>query len=160
MNRDRVGLGTKAGFTMVELMIVVSIIGMLAILSLPGYNRFMQNWKLNGETQQFASVLRTARSAAVMKNTDVVFTFDMDTNTYWYYEDLDRNRSRGASEYLSSTYELTPGVIITAHTFPARTLIFGSKGNTSNSGTITLRNSNHKSKGIRIYGGTGNISVD
>jgi Tfp pilus assembly protein FimT len=145
---------------MVELMIVVSIIGMLAILSLPGYNRFMQNWKLNGETQQFASVLRTARSAAVMKNIDVVFTFDMDSNTYWYYEDRDGNRSRGASEYLSSTYELTPGVIITAHTFPSRTLIFGSKGNTSNSGTITLRNSNHKNRGIRIYGGTGNISVD
>ena len=160
MNEDRLRLGTKSGFTMVELMIVVSIIGMLAILSLPGYNRFMQNWKLNGETQQLASVLRTARSAAVMKNINVVFTFDMDTNTYWYFEDLDRNGSRGASEYLSSTYELTPGVIITAHTFPSRTLIFGSKGNTSNSGTITLRNSNHKNRGIRIYGGTGNISVD
>ena len=34
------------------------------------------------------------------------------------------------------------------------------KGNTRESGTITLRNVDNKIKGVRIYGGTGNISVD
>lgn len=147
------------GFTLVEMMIVISVIGLIAILSLPGYSRFMQNWRLNGDTQQFASVLRTARSAAIMKNIDVVFVFDLDTDTYFYFEDVDRNGSRGSNEFRSGTYNLSECVRITAHTLSNNTLTFGSKGNTRESGSITLRNTNNKIRDIRIFGGTGNVTV-
>ncbi len=150
----------NAGFTMAELMVVVLIIGLLAIISMPALGRFIQNSRLNGDTEQFAVALRSARSAAVMKNIDVVFTFDMDQNTYSYFEDTDGNGLRSSDEYLSATYRLSPNVEILAHTFSSTTLTFGSKGNTRESGTITLRNTNNKTKGIRVYGGTGNISAE
>lgn len=148
------------GFTLTELMLGILVIGIIAVLSLPSYGRFIQNWRLNGEAQQFASTLRTARSAAVMKNIDAVFTFDMNNDTYFYFEDTNRDGNYDNGEYLSATYQLPDGISIIAHTLPSTTLTFGSKGNTRASGTITLRNTNNRNKSIRIFGGTGNITVD
>jgi len=150
----------NAGFTLVELMVVIGIIGLIAVMSIPNFNRYLNNWRLNGEAQQFASALRKARSIAVMKNIDVVFTFDRANDTYWYFEDADRDGNLDSNELQSETYEMSPRVTIAAYTLSNQTLTFGSKGNTRESGTITLRNVDNEIKGIRIYGGTGNISVD
>jgi Tfp pilus assembly protein FimT len=141
-------------------MVIVAIVGLVTILSVPNFTRYLNTWRLNGETQEFASTLRTARSVAVMKNIDVVFSFDMDTNTYSYFEDVDRDGSRDANEYRSARYELPDNIVIAGHTLASSTLTFGSKGNTQANGTITLRNTINQTKGIRIYGGTGNITVD
>jgi prepilin-type N-terminal cleavage/methylation domain-containing protein len=149
-----------AGFTLTELMIAISIIGLIAVLAMPNYNRFMQDWRLNGEAQQFASTLRTARSKAVMKNIDVVFTFDMDNNTYFYYEDMNRDGNRDSDEFRSTTYAMSPGIAIVGNTLSSTILTFGSKGNTRESGMITLRNSNRNNKNIRIFGGTGNVTLE
>lgn len=148
------------GFTLTELMIVISIMGLLAILTLPGYNKFMANWKLNGDTQELATALRTARSTAVMKNIDVVFEFDPDAQTYSYFEDEDRNGNRGSDEFMSATHEMSPGIKIIGSTLSGTILTFGSKGNTRESGSITLRNVYHKIKDVVIFGGTGNITID
>jgi type IV fimbrial biogenesis protein FimT len=148
------------GFTLTELMIAVSIIGLIAVLSIPNYSRFMMGWRLNGETQHLASALRTARSSAIMKNIDVVFTFDLDANTYSWFEDMNRNGNRDNGEYESAEYELCENVVITAHTLSSNILTFGSKGNTRESGSITLRNTLNNVKSVRIFGGTGNVTVD
>lgn len=149
-----------SGFTLVELMIIISITGLVAVLSVPNFNRFMQTWRLNGEIQEFATALRMARSSAVMKNIDVVFSFDDVANTYSYFEDNNGNGKIDAGEVSSPTYEMSPGITITAYTLSSTTMTFGGKGNTRESGTITLRNVNNKTKAVRIYGGTGNITID
>ena len=120
----------------------------------------MANWKLNGDTQELATVLRTARSTAVMKNIDVVFEFDPATQTYSYFEDEDRNGNRGTDEYMSATHEMSPGIKIVGSTLSGTTLTFGNKGNARESGSITLRNIHHKIKDVIIFGGTGNITID
>ncbi len=148
------------GFTLVELMIAIAIIGLIAILSVPNYQRFMHGWRLNGETQQLASALRTARSSAVMKNIDVVFTFDPDAGTYSWYEDANRDGNLDNDEYESAEYDLGETVEITAYTLSSTILTFGSKGNTRESGSITLRNVLNDVRNVRIFGGTGNVTVD
>jgi prepilin-type N-terminal cleavage/methylation domain-containing protein len=150
----------RDGFTLTELMIVISIFGLVAVLALPNYGRFVATWRLNGEAQQFATVLRTARSSAVMKNIDVIFSFDVDANTYSYFEDMNRDGNHDAGEYQSALYQLPEHVTIAAFTLSNPTLTFGSKGNTRESGTITLRNVLNNTKDIRIYGGTGNVTID
>ena len=157
MNKIKRNIG---GFTLVELMITVSVFGLIAVLSVPNYNRFMMGWRLNGETQQLASSLRAARSTAVMKNIDVVFSFDMETNSYSWFEDSDRDGNLDNGEYESAQYDLGATIEISAYTLSSTTLTFGSKGNTRESGSITLRNPINNVKSIRIFGGTGNITVD
>lgn len=141
-------------------MIVISIFGLIAVLALPNYGRFVATWRLNGEAQQFATTLRTARSSAVMKNIDVIFSFDMDNSTYFYFEDTNEDGNRDMDEYISATHMMPEGVTITAFTLSNPILTFGSKGNTRESGTITLRNVLSNTKDIRIYGGTGNVTID
>ena len=136
------------GITLVELIVVISILGLIAVLSVPNYNRFMQNWKLNGEAQQFASAIRTARSIAIMKNIDVVFSFDDINNRYFYFEDLNGNTSLDANEYRSGPFQLSKDISISAYTLSNPTMTFGNKGNTRESGSITLRNANNNIKGI------------
>jgi prepilin-type N-terminal cleavage/methylation domain-containing protein len=150
----------KGGFTLVELMVTITIIGLIAVLSVPAFTRFRQNWMLHGEAEQFAGTLRAARAAAIMKSINAVFTFDMDANTFFYFEDNDRDGVRDNGEYRSAVYHLTPGIEISARTLPATTLTFGALGNTQNSGTVTLRNAYNRTRSIRIYGGTGNITVN
>ncbi len=150
----------KAGFTLVELMVTVCIIGLIAVLSIPGFTRFRQSWKLNGEADQIASTIRAARAAAVMKSINAIFTFDMDNSTFFYFEDNDRDGTRDSDEYRSATYDLDPAIVFSASTLPGTTLTFGSMGNTPNSGIITLRNTYNRTRNIRVYGGTGNIAVD
>jgi len=148
------------GFTLVELMITISILGLIAILSVPNYQRFMHGWRLNGETQQLASALRTARSSAVMKNIDVVFTFNTDDGTYSWFEDTNRNGNLDNGEYQSAEYNIGETIEFAATTLSSTTLTFGSKGNTRESGSITLRNVLNNVRQVRIFGGTGNVTVD
>jgi type IV fimbrial biogenesis protein FimT len=148
------------GFTLVELMITISILGLIAVMSVPNYQRFMMGWRLNGETQQLASALRTARSSAVMKNIEVVFTFDPDDGTYSWFEDANRNGHVDNGEYQSAEYDIGETLEIAAYTLSSTTLTFGSKGATRESGSITLRNPINHVRRVRIFGGTGNVTVD
>ena len=147
------------GFTLVELMFVILILGLTLAISLPGFGRFLQTWKLHGEVDQFASILRTARSAAVMRNVDAVFQFDVNNGTYFYYEDNDGDGQRDNSEYRSTIFSLPPGIRFESHTLSATTLTFGPKGNTNESGAIILENGLEKTRQVSIFGGTGNIRV-
>jgi prepilin-type N-terminal cleavage/methylation domain-containing protein len=148
------------GVTLMEIMITIIIAGMVVVLSVPSFNRFLQSWKLNGEAEQFAVVLRTARSAAVVKNTNAVFSFDEHRRTYFYFEDLDKDGVCDNSEYRSATYRFVPQVTFAARTLPGTTVTFGPMGNTRFSGSVTLRNNRERIKTVRIYGGTGNITID
>jgi hypothetical protein len=55
---------------------------------------------------------------------------------------------------------MSEGVKITAFTLTSSVFTFGSKGSTPQSGSVTLKNVNNKVKNIRIFGGTGNVSVE
>ena len=147
------------GFTLAEVMVVVSILGLLAVLSIPRFNRYHETMKLVSDSQKLASKLRLARSAAIMKNANAVFRFNPNANTYFYFEDNDADGVVDSSEYQSGTSEFAKGIRVT-YSLSLPEVTFESKGNTAEGGTITLTNLHDRSKTVRISGGTGNIHVD
>ena len=151
---------SEEGFTLTEMMITVLIIGIIAVLSVPNFARFIHTWKLTGDADRFASTLRTARAAAVTKNLGTVFTFDKSNGSFFYFEDANGNGALDDGEYRSATHRLASGVVFAAYTLSNPTLTFGAMGNTRESGTITLRNCDNRTKMVRIFGGTGNVLVD
>jgi len=58
----------KAGFTLVEMMIVVAIMAILATIAAPNLQTYMTQRRLNGAARQIMTDLMEARSKAVSGN--------------------------------------------------------------------------------------------
>jgi prepilin-type N-terminal cleavage/methylation domain-containing protein len=78
-----------AGFSLVELLVVVAIIGAMAAVGLPAVGRYIRNFRIKGASQQVAMEMNVARSKAITKNVNlgVVFAVVNDTQYRWVVED-------------------------------------------------------------------------
>lgn len=70
----QVGPHLIKGFSLVELMVVVAVIGFLLATGLPSFNTWIQNSKIRGAAEAVLSGLQSARSEAIRRNARVTFT--------------------------------------------------------------------------------------
>lgn len=70
------------GFTLIEILIVLAIIGMVMGLGLPAISRVTYQ-RLNSTTRQFAGLVKTLRNDAILLNSVHRLAFDFDEGQYW-----------------------------------------------------------------------------
>ncbi len=68
-------LSRQNGVTLIELMIGLTVFGILMFLGLPSYSAWIQNTKIRNAAESVQNGLQLARSEAVRRNTDVQFVF-------------------------------------------------------------------------------------
>ena len=71
------------GFSLVELMVVVSVLGVLMALGLPSFNIWIQNSKTRSATESILSGIQDARAEAVRRNAPVFFELNPEPGVLW-----------------------------------------------------------------------------
>ena len=81
MTGRRFATGDRPGFTLLELVVVVALLGLLAVLVVPSYTHFASNQRMVGVAQTLVADLRVARQEAVTRRATITVTFAGDDGT-------------------------------------------------------------------------------
>ena len=71
------------GFTITELLIVLTLIGILSAISMPTLKSFAATRRLKSSAYALRSLLTFARDMAITDRTTHLVVFDLDRNRYW-----------------------------------------------------------------------------
>lgn len=69
-----------SGFTLVELLIGIAILGILLATAAPSFNTWIQNSQIRTASESISTGLQLARAEAVRRNTSVTFTLNADSS--------------------------------------------------------------------------------
>src|SRR5260370_15344237 len=77
MSNRRRGRGHRNGFSLLEMLIVVSVLGIVLAIALPSYGRFASNQRALAASHLLASDLRVAQQEAVTRRAEVSVAFSV-----------------------------------------------------------------------------------
>lgn len=89
----RPNLKHQAGFTLIESLIVVAVVGILVLISAPAFLKMMNRFKLTGTTRELASLMQAARQEAIKLNAPAHVNYDATSNSFFAFVDLDRSET-------------------------------------------------------------------
>ncbi|MCI5149865.1 MAG: prepilin-type N-terminal cleavage/methylation domain-containing protein [Candidatus Electrothrix sp. MAN1_4] len=84
--RKKKKISDPNGFSFVELMVVIALVGILSAISLPNFLRNLPEKRLKNAARNLYVDLQKARLLAVKENTNVTFTFDTAAGQYSFTE--------------------------------------------------------------------------
>lgn len=159
----RRGLGGRdAGFSLMELMVVLVLFGIMSAIALPGFNKFMRAMDLNNQIQILATNLRVVRQRAITENNNwVVYWSDTDNGWGWWDDD-DNDGVKDGPEHEQVPVPLPGWVTATNSTtnpFASDTLSFQPNGSASESGSVIFTNPDGYTRSLSVVRPTGMVTV-
>ena len=98
---------SRAGATLIEVMVVMGIIAVLAAVSIPRAAKYLDRIQVSGATREIASVFATARMAAVARASLVSVLIDQTAGTITAVSGTDTVVTRKIGESFGVTMRAT-----------------------------------------------------
>jgi len=149
------------GFSLIELMIVIAIIGVVAGIAAPLFNGYRQNTNLKEAARDFSSDIALYRQRAVAENIRYKITFDQPANNYT----VQKETASSSGVYIDLVPAVTKSlgvysqVIISDDPVPTVASITFSPRGTMGAGTITLKHTTRLSTATITTNITGRVYV-
>jgi prepilin-type N-terminal cleavage/methylation domain-containing protein len=80
--RVRRDSATRDGFSMIELMVVVIIIGLISGIAMVSWEAILPNQKFNSAVRKLSEVLHGTRSEAIARSREFQIWYDLDNDSY------------------------------------------------------------------------------
>ena len=87
----------QAGFTLLELIMVLVIFSILAAIALPGYLSWLPNYRLKSAARDLYSNMQKAKMEDIKENKDWAIVFDSANNCYYICSDKGADNSWSAT---------------------------------------------------------------
>ncbi len=161
--RDK--LKSVTGFTMIEAMIVVVIIGVFASMAAPSFTEYIPKMKLRADAREKTNYLRQARSRAITENSQYGIFFDTGSHQIKFFKDIVNPGSaiydEGGDSLMVDPVCCESNVILDNCTFANDAIIFYANGSASASGQIELHDTETgESYTIDVLASTGRIKLE
>lgn len=121
----------RKGFTLTEVVVTLSILGIMAAISVPSYFSWLPRHRLQTSARQIYDDLNLAKIQAVKDNSVAVAIFNPATNKYTIFLDASVPLNwalDGGETVIRQNATLENGVTITGTTFTANTVGFNNRG--------------------------------
>jgi type II secretion system protein H len=73
----------RSGFSMVELMVVVAILGLIASIVTVSWEAILPRESLSAEVRRLSNMIQTARSEAISRSAEYQVVYDLGSREYW-----------------------------------------------------------------------------
>ena len=142
-----------AGFTLIEILIALTIMGIVLMIVVPVFNSVLSTLMLNSAANQLAADIRLQQQRAISGDTDAVtyyILFDPEQEIYYL--------SAGVNTL--KTVTLPAGVDLLGTNFSNNRLAFNLKGIPLPGGHVTLQQSRSRNRYVIISSVIGRVRVD
>jgi type IV fimbrial biogenesis protein FimT len=145
------------GFSIGELMTVVSLIGIVTAVGIPSFLSFQPSMRLNGAAREVLSRLMWARANAVQNNNTSVVTFVND-HSFQIFNDANGNGLADGNETTTINLQTNYSDVTFAVTGSSSTPTFNGRGTASSDTTVTISNPSG-SKTVQVSP-AGNVKIN
>ena len=130
---------SQKGFTLLEMVVVMMILGVVVAMTLPNYSRPLSDYKLYTVARKMQAEIRSLQQKSISFD-DTIFTnsvqFGQGINTYTITEVIPV--SPGRFQYRTRMIKLPEGIRMIATSLNNNRLDISKNGSVSSGGTITL----------------------
>lgn len=111
------------GFTIIELIVVIAIMGVLMAIAIPNFSQWTTNYRLKAAAREIYSNFQKARIEAIKTNSNVVVSFNLGADTYQVFVDnggttgTASDDTQNGDERILDTVSMPAGVVLDSVNF-------------------------------------------